>query len=125
MNVNKIVSMLLEIECLNIFEQKGFLTLAPLHPHRNASSCAKISPKPNMTPLMNGKIKLIAAVRINDSIVGGLYNVTTELEDELLEVELGMSSEGYESEGKDVSDWGDRDGSERSVMIQWWDGGQW
>lgn len=96
---------------------KTFLTLAPFHPHRNASSCAKISPKPNMTPLINGNIKLIAAVRINDNIVGGLYNVMTELEDELLDVELGMSSEGYESEGKEVSDWGDRDDSERSVIV--------
>jgi hypothetical protein len=48
-----------------------------------------------------------------------LYNVTTELEDELLEVELRMSSDGYESPGKEVSDWGDRDGGERSVMLMW------
>lgn len=73
-----------------------------------------------MTPLINGNIKLIAAVRIKDNIVGGLYNVTTELEDELLEVELRMSSDGYESPGKEVSDWGDRDGGERSVMLMGW-----
>lgn len=58
-------------ECLNISK----LTFVPPHPSLNAASCANSSPKPSMSPLMNGSRTLIAAPRNMLHIVGGEYNI--------------------------------------------------
>ena len=68
-------------------------TFAPRHPHRKANSCANISPNPSITPFINGRMRLIAVVRRRERMVGGLYNVTAELEECW---EEDGSSEGYE-----------------------------
>jgi len=47
-------------------------TFAPRQPHRKASSWANISPNPSMTPLIKGRMRLIAVVRRRESNVGGL-----------------------------------------------------
>src|SRR6266487_7130849 len=58
-------------------------TFVPPHPSRNAASCAKSSPNPNMSPLINGRSKLMAAPRRSPQSVGGLYSIIGgELEEE-------------------------------------------
>jgi len=54
----------------------------PDHPNRKASSWAKSSPKPSISPLTNGRKRLIAAPRINPQTVGGEYRIKGELADE-------------------------------------------
>ena len=54
----------------------GLHTRVPLHPSLNAISWAKSSPNPNISPLMNGRTKLIAADLTIPMKVGGLYSVT-------------------------------------------------
>ena len=59
-----------------------YFTFVPDQPNRNAASCAKSSPKPSIKPLTNGSSKLIAAPRSRPHIVGGVYNIIGEVEDE-------------------------------------------
>ena len=64
------VSILLPKE---IFIPEALLhTFVPLQPNRYAASFATSSPKPNMSPLTNGRNRLMAAPRSNPQIVGGL-----------------------------------------------------
>lgn len=64
------VSILLTKE---IFIPEALLhTFVPLQPNRYAASFATSSPKPNMSPLTNGRNRLMAAPRSNPQIVGGL-----------------------------------------------------
>jgi hypothetical protein len=55
-------------------------TFVPDHPNRKAISCAKSSPKPSISPLTNGRNKLIAAPLTKPHIVGGEYNISGELD---------------------------------------------
>lgn len=58
------------------------LTFVPPHPSLNAASCANSSPNPNISPLMNGRNRLIAAPRNKPHRVGGEYKIIGgELED--------------------------------------------
>ena len=50
-------------------------TFVPDHPNRNAASFATNSPKPSISPLINGSSRFIAAPRIRPQIVGGLYRI--------------------------------------------------
>jgi len=68
-------------------------TLVPPHPNRNAASWANSSPNPSIMPLINGRSKLMAAPRIRDQAVGGVYMTTGE-DDDAGEVE-SSSPEGY------------------------------
>ena len=83
-----------DLLCGNTYSQaprpQGKYTFAPLQPHRKANSCANISPKPSITPFINGRIRLIAAVRRRERIVGGLENVIIEF-DEFEDSEVGRS----------------------------------
>ena len=78
----------------------------PPHPSRNAASCAKSSPNPNISPLINGKSKLIAAPRRSPQSVGGLYSIIGgELEEEGGEGESSSLPEYCsESEGMVIED---------------------
>jgi hypothetical protein len=58
------------------------LTFVCDQPNLNASSCANNSPKPNINPFTNGKRRLIAAPLIMLHSVGGLYNISGELDEE-------------------------------------------
>jgi hypothetical protein len=68
-------------------------TFVPPHPNRKAASCANSSPKPNIMPLINGSSRLMAAPRIRDQMVGGVYRIMGD-DDEGGEVE-SSSPDGY------------------------------
>jgi hypothetical protein len=57
------------------------LTFVPPQPNLKAASCANSSPKPNISPLMNGSSRLIAAPLTKPQIVGGEYNIMGEFEE--------------------------------------------
>lgn len=59
-----------------------YYTFVPDQPNRKAASCAKSSPKPSIKPLTNGSSRLIAAPRSRPHIVGGVYSIIGEVEDE-------------------------------------------
>ncbi len=65
-------------------------TFVPLHPNRNAASCAKSSPNPSINPLTNGSSRFIAAPLSTDHIVGGEYRIIG-----LDELEGGSSEESW------------------------------
>ena len=52
------------------------------HPNLKASSWAKSSPNPIMSPLIKGSMKFIAAPLTKPHIVGGLYKIKGLLEEE-------------------------------------------
>lgn len=85
-----------------------FLTFVPPHPNLKAASCAKSSPNPNMSPLTNGKNKLIATPRRSPQMVGGVYNIIGgELEEDGGEGErssLSLLEYLSESEGMVIED---------------------
>lgn len=54
------------------------ITLVPPHPSLNAISCAKSSPNPSISPLINGKTRLIAALRSRPQNVGVWYWINGE-----------------------------------------------
>lgn len=56
-------------------------TFVPPHPNLNAASCANSSPNPNISPLINGSSKFIAAPLSRPHNVGGEYKIIGELED--------------------------------------------
>lgn len=58
------------------------VTFVPDHPSLKAASCANNSPNPSMRPLTKGNIKFIAAPRNIPHIVGGLYNIIGDRDDE-------------------------------------------
>lgn len=62
------VSMLLHVEVY----QPAPPTFVPPHPNLKAASCANSSPKPSISPLTNGRNKLMAAPRSKLQNVGGL-----------------------------------------------------
>ena len=64
------------------YSTRGSNTFVPDQPSLNAISWAKSSPKPIMSPFMNGRIKLIAVLLTKLKIVGGLYSMIGELDDE-------------------------------------------
>ena len=51
-------------------------TLVPPHPNLKAASCANSSPKPSISPLTNGRKRLIAAPRSKLQNVGGAYKIS-------------------------------------------------
>ena len=93
----------------SIYEnQRDLLTFVPPQPNLNAASCAKSSPNPNISPLTNGRKRLIATPRKSPQIVGGVYNIIGgELEDDGGEGEkssLSLLEYRSESEGIVIED---------------------
>ena len=68
-------------------------TFVPDQPSRNAASCASNSPNPSISPLINGRSRLIAAPRSRPQKVGGEYNIIGDLEDEGGEGERSLFEE--------------------------------
>ena len=83
--------------CLELRERCNnkfiFRTFVPDQPSRNAASCASNSPKPSISPLINGSSRLIAAPRSRPQKVGGEYNIIGDLEDEGGEGERSLFEE--------------------------------
>ena len=57
-------------------------TFVSAHPNLNATSCANSSPKPSISPFMNGNIRLMPAPLMRPQIVGGEYRIKGELEED-------------------------------------------
>ena len=81
-------------------------TFVPPHPNLNAASWANSSPNPNISPLMKGNSRLIAAPRRRPQSVGGLYNIIGgELEEDGGDGEISSLPEYCsESEGIVIDD---------------------
>lgn len=78
-------------------------TFVPPHPNLKAASCANSSPNPSMSPLMNGKNRLIAAPLAKLQNVGGEYRISGELDAEGGDGDIERSS-GPELEYCSLSD---------------------
>lgn len=61
---------------------KRHFTFVPPQPNLKAASWAKSSPNPNMSPLINGNRRLIAAPRSKLHSVGGEYRIIGEFEED-------------------------------------------
>lgn len=68
-------------------------TFVPDHPSLKAASWANSSPNPSISPLTKGNSILIAAPRNRPHIVGGVYKIIGELEDEGGEGESSLCEE--------------------------------
>jgi hypothetical protein len=73
--------------------RKMMPTFVPDHPSLKAASWAKSSPNPNINPLTNGSRRLIAAPLNSPQIVGGLYSINGELDEEGGEGESSLLAE--------------------------------